>query len=140
MSKGGRLRLIMAALTLGAAVTAAACTKEYPAENESSIESFLKEQKISVSGEPSEKEILIPEEFSEVYEGYNELQISQGFDLRRYKARDAVMYTYDVVSVCGEHKENTQAHIIVCDGRIIGGDIAGSALDGEMTGIITGSG
>ena len=136
MRRNDGIRLVLAAVVLTAAVGLCACAKEYPAENESQIESFLKDQEISVAGEPSKKDIFIPEEFSDVYEGYNELQISQGFDLRGYKAREAQVYTYDVVSVCGEHREDTQAHIIVCDGRIIGGDIAGTAIDGEMSGVI----
>lgn len=124
----------------GAACTALAilggCGKDYPASNEEQMISFLDSQGIVVCKEPESKEILIPEDFSGAYEKYNELQKAQGFDLSDYRAKNATVYTFSVVSVRGEHAENMQAHIIVCAERIIGGDIASSALDGEMTGII----
>ena len=71
------------------------------------------------------KNIIIPEEFSDVYEEYNTIQKKAGFDLSRHKGEDAVLYTYPLT-------ENTEAHLIVCKGVIIGGDIASVELGGEM--------
>ena len=73
----------------------------------------------------SAKNIVIPENFSPVYERYNELQKKSGFDLSRHKGKNAVLYSYPL-------SDDTEAHIIVCDGIIIGGDIASIKLGGGM--------
>lgn len=96
--------------------------------------SFLNGKDIAVTEGGSCKTVTIPEEFGEVYERYNELQKSQGYDLSGYRSREAQVYTFPVISVRGEHTENTEAHVMVCDGKVIGGDISSPALDGGMTG------
>ena len=101
----------------------------------SEIKAFLSNYGIITTGNEEVKNIVIPEVFGEVYENYNALQKEQGFDLSAYRGREAVSYTFPVVSVKGEIAENTDAHVIVCDGYIIGGDIASRALGGEMKGI-----
>ena len=73
------------------------------------------------------KNILIPEEFDAVYEEYNSVQKKAGFNLADYKGKNATVYTYELKSM----KEH-QVHLIVCEGSIIGGDIASIKLDGEM--------
>lgn len=71
------------------------------------------------------KDIIIPQSFSDVYQNYNKLQKKAGFDLSRYKGRSATVYTYPLTA-------GTVANLIVCDGAIIGGDIAETALNGQM--------
>ena len=78
-------------------------------------------------------EVAIPSEFGEVYENYNRLQTSQGFDLTPYKGKTALRYTYDISNFTGQ--EDVQAHLLVCEGRIIGGDLASPRLDGFMCGL-----
>ena len=73
------------------------------------------------------KQIIIPQSFDDVYSEYNSLQKKAGFDLAPYKGESAVVYTY---RLSGD--EYTQAHLIVSDGKIIGGDISSVKLDGEM--------
>ena len=73
------------------------------------------------------KEIVIPETFSDVYETYNQLQRRAGFDLADYKGKKATVYTYRLV----DNSKKTVT-LIVCGGRVIGGDIADAAFDGEM--------
>lgn len=72
------------------------------------------------------KEITIPQNFSDVYKEYNSLQKKAGFDLSKYKGKNATVYTYDVSG------SERQIHLIVCDGNVIGGDIADIKIDGEM--------
>lgn len=72
------------------------------------------------------KEITIPQSFSDVYKEYNSLQKKAGFDLSKYKGKSATVYTYDVSG------SERQIHLIVCDGNVIGGDIADIKIDGEM--------
>lgn len=73
------------------------------------------------------KNIIIPETFDEVYKQYNSLQKQAGFDLSRYKGKEATVYTY---KVSGESEK--EIHLIVKDGVVIGGDIASVKLNGEM--------
>ena len=81
----------------------------------------------------TEKPILIPKEFSEVYEKYNELQLAQGFDLRDYRGMDATLYTYEITNhPCGER---VIAQLIVYAGEAIGGDVHSARLDGFMHGL-----
>lgn len=103
--------------------------------NITEVKEFLSDYGVITAGEGEAKNIVIPEVFGEVYENYNTLQKEQGFDLSDYRGREAVSYSLPVVSVKGKIAENTDAHVIVCDGYIIGGDVASRALGGEMTGI-----
>lgn len=76
------------------------------------------------------KDITIPENFGDVYEKYNLLQIESGFNLKNYKGKPAQIYTY---SIKGDSE--TVAHLIICSDKIIGGDIASLKLNGNMTGL-----
>lgn len=79
------------------------------------------------------QEILIPREFNEIYEKYNELQKGQGFDLSEYCGMDAELYTYIVSNhPCGEE---AVAQLILFADQVIGGDIHSTALNGFMHGI-----
>ena len=71
-------------------------------------------------------EFIIPEEFSRVYDRYNELLKKGGYDLTEYKGKRCKRYTYLIPS------ENARANIIVHNGEIIGGDISGITIDGIM--------
>ena len=73
------------------------------------------------------KNIIIPENFDNVYSEYNFLQKKSGFDLAPFKGMDATVYTYPLSG-----DESKEIHLIVCDGNIIGGDIASISIDGEM--------
>lgn len=76
------------------------------------------------------KDITIPENFGDVYEKYNLLQIENGFNLKNYKGKSAKVYTYAV-----QGDGETVAHLIICSDEIIGGDIASLKIDGNMTGL-----
>ncbi len=81
----------------------------------------------------SEEDILIPKQFSEVFEKYNALQLSQGFDLSKYAGKDVKLYTYRVLN--HESTDTVLAELYVYKGEVIGGDIHSSALDGFMCGL-----
>lgn len=80
----------------------------------------------------SYKQITIPQEFSDVYLKYNDIQKKAGFDLQNYKGKKATVYTYPI-----QHDENVNVTLIVCDGVIIGGDIAETLVSGEMKPLLT---
>ena len=73
------------------------------------------------------KDITVPEEFGDVYTEYNKLQKKAGFDLFDHRGKSATVFTYTLL-----YKEDTQLHLIVCEGEIIGGDVASVKLNGEM--------
>lgn len=84
------------------------------------------------------RNIVIPAVFGNVYENYNTLQKECGFDLSLYKGEYAVQYTYTISNYTddsGNTLDNIIMNIIVCDGKIIGGDICSAELDGFMTGL-----
>ena len=79
------------------------------------------------------KTVTIPEVWSKVYEDYNKLQKSQGYDLSLFKGLTVVQYTYTVTN--HPSSEVVLAHLLVYDGVIIGGDIMSTAADGFMKGL-----
>lgn len=77
-----------------------------------------------------EETILIPKQFSPVFEEYNALQKQQGFDLSRFSGKEVTLYTYKVVD--SKLGDNVLASLYVYGGTVIGGDVHSTALDGFM--------
>lgn len=73
------------------------------------------------------KEIIIPEQFNDVYNKYNEIQKQQNFDLTDYKGKTAVMYTYNITNY--KDNDNVIANLIVYDGILIGADLCDTSAD-----------
>lgn len=87
------------------------------------------------TGESSEKSITVPARWNDVYINYNELQTDQGYDLAPYKGQNVTLYTYEITNYEG-YTEGIIADLLVCDGKVIGGDICNtSAENGFMTGL-----
>lgn len=83
---------------------------------------FLNSFGLIVKPDPEIQDIKIPEKFGTIYEEYNKLQISQGFDLTEYAGREAVLCAYTVLN-CPEYPENVVANLLLCDGKLIACDI-----------------
>lgn len=86
-----------------------------------------------VDGNCSMEEIVIPQQFNDVYKQYNELQKEQGFDLSKHCGKTVKQYAYHVLN----HKsggENVFLHLLVLDDQVIGGDVSSTELDGFMQG------
>lgn len=81
----------------------------------------------------SVKEVIIPAKFNDVYAQYNDLQKQQGFDLQRYSGRRVKLWTYSVTNYPGG-VQDVVANLLVLDGKVIGGDISSTLLDGFMHG------
>ncbi|MDR1131568.1 MAG: DUF4830 domain-containing protein [Oscillospiraceae bacterium] len=82
----------------------------------------------------SEKLVVIPKTFSEVYETYNRLQLEQGYDLSQYCGLEATIHTYKVTNYSGYSGE-VVADLYVLNFQVIGGDIHSLALDGFIHGL-----
>ena len=85
------------------------------------------------AGTESRREITVPAVFDKVYEPYNQLQQSQGFDLTPYKNQPVEAYNYKITNYPGGN-DSVYATLLVSDGKVIGGDIHSVALDGFMHG------
>lgn len=96
---------------------------------------FLKGLGWETSEEPINcREVVIPEEWNDVYEKYNELQLQQGFDLEKFRGKTAQIYTYTVLNYDGK-AENMVANLVVCNGKLIAADVSCTELGGFMQGI-----
>jgi len=81
------------------------------------------------------EEIVIPEEFSEVFQKYNELQKEQGFDLEKQKGQRVKRYTYIVTNYPGE-PDYVRANLFICKEKVVAGDICSLKVeDGFLHGL-----
>ncbi|MBR5437391.1 MAG: DUF4830 domain-containing protein [Clostridia bacterium] len=80
------------------------------------------------------KEVVIPSEFDETYEEYNDIQRQQNLDLEKYKGRRVKLWSYGILNYPGY--ENTdgiiRGNILVYEGIVVGGDICSVELGGFM--------
>ncbi len=97
---------------------------------------FISQFGWEVDEEPIQvKEVIIPEEADDVYNAYNDIQRSQGFDLTEFAGKRAKCWTYTVKNYEGyENQGCIHANILVYEGKAIGGDICSVELDGFMHG------
>ncbi len=116
----------------GVIAAAASCAGSYTVRSAEDAAGFLSSRGVAVSGEGSCKTVTLPAEFGEVYERYNELQKQAGYDLTKYASREAEVYTFRIASVNGSPSDYTEAHVMVCDSSVIGGDLASLSPEGEM--------
>ena len=83
-----------------------------------------------VEPEPIETlQFLRPAELEEPYRSYNELQLSQGFDLTRCCGKQVARYTYAVTNHPGQ-SEGVQANLYVCEEHPAAGDVCASGAKG----------
>lgn len=95
--------------------------------------SYLESFGWEVSEEPIEQQtVIIPKDFSEVYQEYNKLQIKQGFDLTDYAGMEAERYTYQILNYPSSDS-SVVADIIVYRNRVIAGDIQSVSMNGFMS-------
>ena len=64
---------------------------------------FLRDMGYEVTPQYVEvKEVLIPDEFDDVFAGYNDLQMSAGMDLEPYHGKRVKCWTYEILNYPGE--------------------------------------
>ena len=78
------------------------------------------------------KEVLIPQEFDEVYSQYNKMQKTDGFDLKKYAGKTVDKFTYTVKHYPGYENEKIYVNLLIYKGKVIGGDISSARVDGFM--------
>ena len=96
---------------------------------------YLQELGYEVEATPvSVREIVIPADSDGVFAAYNEIQTAAGYDLTPYCGERVKCWTYTVKNYPGE--ADVQAHLLVYNEKIIGGDIAAVKQDGFCHGLI----
>ena len=102
--------------------------------NDSRVE-YLQQQGWEVSSSPVESgKVRIPTESSEMFQRYNALQKSQGFDLSQFGGKTVMRYVYKVNNY-PDATDPVYATVLVYKNKIIGGDITNTAPTGIMQGI-----
>ena len=81
------------------------------------------------------EEIIIPSEFDDAYESYNNLQKISGFNLEKFKGYRVKKYTY-LVTNYPDAKEDIYANLLIYNGKVIGGDVSASSNDGFVHGFV----
>lgn len=131
---GGALLLLLLILLGHAWGGKAALTGEKVTTAEERVQFLADCGWIADAASEQEQVIHIPETFPAVYEDYNALQLQQGYDLHDYAGKDCILFTYDITNWPDE-SQTVLANLYVYKGRIIGGDIHSTNLDGFMIGI-----
>ena len=80
------------------------------------------------------QQVRIPTDTSEVYQRYNALQISQGFDLTQYAGKTVTRYVYTVENY-PDAQEPVYATLLVYQDQVIGGDVTDTSAGGVVQGL-----
>ena len=101
--------------------------------NDARVE-FLKGFGWEVAASPVESgQVRIPQDQSDVFDRYNALQKSQGYDLTQYAGKTVMRYVYKITNYPGA-TDPVLATILVYKNQIIGGDITDTSATGVMQG------
>ncbi len=93
---------------------------------------FLTDFGWDVAASPVESsQVRIPKENSEVFDRYNALQKSQGYDLSAYAGKNVMRYVYKINNFPGA-TEPVYATLLVYKNQIIGGDVTDTAAKGQI--------
>ena len=146
LSVGANKKRILAVLVLVALAAAAFffIPKEpehvvYPALTNEERVAFLGSFGWTVEEEPADvREVVIPAQFSDVYTAYNDMQKTQGFDLKPLAGEKVTQYRY-IITNYPNVTDTVFATLLIFEERIVGGDIAVETADGFMHGFAPGS-
>ena len=105
------------------------------AETPEERQSFFYSAGFTVNPVPVEvKEIVLPLEFNEPLNEYNELQKAQGLDLTEYKGLRVKSWSYEITNYPGFENSGGQirGNLLTYKGTVIACDISNINLDGFM--------
>ena len=95
---------------------------------------FLTDFGWEVANAPVESsQVRIPDTVSEVFDRYNQLQKSQGYDLSKLAGKNAMRYVYKVTNYPGA-TDPVYATVLVYRDRIVGGDVTNTSPNGKVHG------
>ena len=97
---------------------------------------FLREKGWDVADTPTEtSQVRIPQQTSQVFERYINLQKSQGYDLSQYAGKTVQRLVYPVTNYPGAAAP-VYATLLVFKDQIIGGDITDTSPNGKIRGFL----
>ena len=93
---------------------------------------FLKSFGWQVTTSPVESgQVRIPQSGNEVFNRYNELQKSQGYDLSAYAGKTVMRYVYQINNV-PDATAPVYATILIYKNQVIGGDVTNTSAKGAI--------
>ena len=93
---------------------------------------FLRDFGWEVDNSPVESsQVRIPEQVTEVFDRYNQLQKSQGYDLTKLAGKNAMRYVYKVNNFPGA-TDPVYATVLVYKQEIVGGDVTDTSAKGKV--------
>lgn len=123
--------LILALILLMGEKDAAQTSAPAEGSNDARVQ-FLKDFGWDVTTSPTESgRVKIPEQTTEVFDRYNALQKSQGYDLSQYAGKTAMRYVYRINNYPGA-TEPVYATLLIYKNKIIGGDITDTTAGGHI--------
>ena len=78
-------------------------------------------------------QVRIPEDTSQVFERYNALQKTMGYDLSEFAGKTVMRYVYKVKNYPGATAD-VYATLLISNNQVIGGDITDTAAQGKVQG------
>ena len=125
---------LLAALGGGDSAPTASMSTAPAADTNDARVKFLTDLGWEVTPSPAESgEIRIPKAGDQVFDRYNELQKSQGYDLNKYAGKKVMRYVYQITNF-PDAKEPVYATVLVYKDKIIGGDITDTTPGGRVQG------
>ena len=127
--------LVLSAILLfgGGKEDAATIAQPQTSNNDARVQ-FLKGFGWEVTTSPTETgQVKIPKENTEVFDRYNSLQKSQGYDLTDFAGKTVMRFVYKVENY-PEAAEPVYATLLVYKNKIIGGDVTDTAAKGKIQG------
>ena len=107
-------------------------TSAAPVSNNDARVQFLESLGWEVASSPAESgQVRIPENMSEVFDRYNQLQKQQGYDLATYAGKNVMRYVYKVENF-PDAQDPVYATVLVYKNQIIGGDITDTSPGGKV--------
>ena len=95
---------------------------------------FLQSFGWDVDNSPVESsQVRIPETSTEVFDRYNQLQKSQGYDLSKLAGKNAMRYVYKVNNFPGA-TDPVYATVLVYKNAVVGGDVTDTSPKGKVQG------
>ncbi len=121
-------------LLLGGGEENAAPTGASQVSNNDARVQFLKDFGWDVTSSPAEtSQVKIPAETTKVFDRYNNLQKSQGYDLTDYAGKTVMRFVYKINNYPGA-TEPVYATLLVYKNQVIGGDVTDTAAKGQIRG------
>lgn len=101
--------------------------------DEQDVRTFLADAGWETSLSGQTESVTIPNDWNTTFEGYNQIQVDQGYDLAPLKGKHVTRYTFAVTNY-PDPNEKILANVLVYKGRIVGGDLSTTRADGYMHG------